>query len=168
MKQPEGEGERHEGGEDAPPEDELVGDPAGARSPADEPLGEQLRADESGQGRQVGCLALPEGVPSTPIEHRRRWSTHPHGVAIDHAEHGEDQPEQVADESGVEPHQAVATDEREGDDDRHSDRSPDHSASIERRGLHRVHRIPDRAMGVLGTVRGCRVGLWLWNDHALG
>ena len=50
VQQAEGQGERHEGGEDAPPEHELVGDPAGPRAAPDETLGEQLRADEPWQG----------------------------------------------------------------------------------------------------------------------
>ena len=59
VQQPERERERHEGGEDAAPEDELVGEPTGPRAPADEPLDEQVRGDEAGQRHQVArpCAA---------------------------------------------------------------------------------------------------------------
>ena len=52
-------------------------------------------------------------------------------VAVGDAEHGEHDSEQVADERGIEPDEAVAADERQRDHDRDTDKTPRESATIE-------------------------------------
>ena len=54
----------------------------------------------------------------------------PHRVAVDDAEHHEDDAEQVADEGGVEPHEPVAADERDRQRDRDADQAPHDAPTV--------------------------------------
>jgi hypothetical protein len=90
-----------------------------------------LGGDERRQRDQVAALAGPERVPAAAVQHRRRRSAQPHRVAVDDAEHGEHGAEQVADERGVEPHQPVAADEGQRNNQRDRDQAPDNSSTIE-------------------------------------
>ena len=156
VQQTQGQRERHESSEDAPPEHQLVSQPSGPRTTTDEALGEELRADQGRQSDQVGALAPAERIPTPAVEHRRRRATNPHRVAVDDAKHGEHQSEQIADQGGVEPHQAVAAQEGEGKRDRDGDQPPGQAPSIERlrrRLPHNSHRRSDRSRAVTGPVR---------------
>src|SRR5262245_12220740 len=91
---------------------------------------------------------MAEGFPSPAIEHRRRRPAQPHRVPVEHTEHHEDDAEQVADERGVEPDQAVAAEEGDRQRDEDTDESPDHGPPIERSGTRRPSHPFD------GTARG--------------
>ena len=123
--------DRDEPGEDATPEHQLMGEPPCARPAPDETLGKQVRRDQRRQRHGVACLALPERIPTAPVQHRRRWPPQPDRVPVRHAEHREDDAEQIADERGVEPHQPVAADERQRDHDRDTDHTPRQPTAVQ-------------------------------------
>jgi hypothetical protein len=131
VQQAQRQGERHQCGQDAAPEDELMGQPPRAGSVADEALREQMGDDERRKGEQIAAPVLAEGIPTSAVQHRGRWSAQPHRVAVEDAEHHEDDPEQVADQRGIEPQQALAAEEGDGERDGDADQTPGQPSPVE-------------------------------------
>ncbi len=128
----------HEPGKDAPPENKLMSEPSRSRSATNEPLCQQLSCDQRWQRHNVVGLALPECLPAAAVEHRRRWPSQPDGVAVGHAEHSEDDAEEIPDQRRVEPDQTIASNERHRDNDCNAGNTPRDPSSIQmvRRASH--------------------------------
>ena len=124
MQQTERERERDQGRVDAPPEHELMSEPAARRPTTDEALGEEVRTHQRRQRCEVPALALTEGSPAATVEHRVGRPAQPYGVPIDHPEHQEHDAVQVADQCCIEPHQLPAAEERDGEHECHAHEPP--------------------------------------------
>ena len=102
-------------GDQAPPHDEHVCEPAQPISGKDETIAEHVGADPLNPGSRVAYSPSPpeERLPAAPPVHGRGRPLQPHGVAVSQAERGEQHGERVANEGGVEVCEFAGTDENE-------------------------------------------------------
>ncbi len=102
-------------GEQAPPHDEHVREPAQPIPREDEAIAEHVDADalDPRAGVAQSPSSPEERLPAAPPVHGGGRPLQPHGVAIGQAERGEQHGERVAHEGGVEVGEVARTDENE-------------------------------------------------------